>query len=171
MGRFLHLNLANTRCNVSVVYLAYSFLLGLVAGSLIGFDSSLSCASLMRAAPSCGMSIVGLFTVSLLPLLISALAVFTSQIWLLIPLAFMKSFCFSYVCIGIFCGFGSAGWLICLLMMLPEGLLMGGLWWYWQQCLNDCAYRSGLLAFLVSCGIIWFDFSVISPFLADIINI
>ena len=171
MGRFLHLNLSNTRCNVSVVYLAYSFLLGLVFGSLISSGSGFSSVSLMRAAPCGSMSIVGLFTVSMLPLLISAFAVFTSQIWLLIPLAFLESFCFSYVGIGILAGFGSAGWLVCLLMMLPEGLLMGGLWWFWQRCLNDRGFRSGLLVFVVSCGIIWLNYSVISPFLAEIINI
>lgn len=173
MGRFLRLNLPTGRCKVSVTFLASSFFLGLCAGSWFSIQAGILIFPTMRTAASCGVSIPGLLSANLLPLLFSAFAVYISQIWLLVPIAFWKAFQFSYVGMGVMAAFGSAGWLIRLLMMFSDILMLGVLWWYWLRALSGrrgCALVVSLVPFSAAVLIASLDYSVISPFLADMIT-
>ena len=79
----------------TTVFLALSFLIGLVSGILIFFAAGESFLSLMRSAFYSPVSIVGLLCVTALPFLFSAIAVFLSQPWLMFPICFGKASFFS----------------------------------------------------------------------------
>jgi hypothetical protein len=115
------------------------------------------------------VSIVRLLAVTFLPFLFSGFAAFVSRTWLLIPIAFFKSFTFSAAYIAVMLSFGSAGWLIGFLLMFSSICTMPILILYWIRY-----SRKGFLLWkkialflliFVLCGI---DFYVISPFLAGL---
>ena len=126
----------------------------------------------MRAAVYSRVSISGLLSAMLLPLLFSAFAVYISNTWLLIPIAFSKAFAFAFLGIGILVSFGSAGWLVRLLLMFGDIVMLPVLWWYWQKALtarqNPLPHCAAAAAFALLIG--GLDYCVISPFLANLIS-
>lgn len=174
MGRFLRLNLPTGRCKVSVAFLASAFFVGLCLGSYCSMEAGELLFPTMRTAVSGGVSISGLLAANLLPLLFSAFAVYISQIWLLIPIAFWKAFQFSFVGVGLAAAFGTGGWLVRLLAMFGDGLMLCVLWWYWLRAIagrRSTALVTALAVIAAAAAITSLDYSVISPFLADIITI
>lgn len=174
MDRFLNFNLPTWRCKGPKVILACAWIAGFAGGIFCSFCASNSLFPTMRAAVSGCVSIHGLLSVVLLPLLFSAFAVYISQPWLLIPLAFIKTFVFSFLAVGIMAAYGSAGWLVRSLLMFSDGLMLPVLWWYWSQCLERSCISvwkawAGVLAFSALIGSV--DYCVISPFLANLISI
>lgn len=174
MDRFLNFNLPTWRCKESKVLLACAWFSGLVAGVFCSLSASDSLFPTMRAAVQSCMSIPGLLSAILLPLLFSAFAVYISQPWLLIPIAFVKTFRFSFLAVGVMAAYGSAGWLIRWLLMFSDSLMLPVLWWYWSASLD----RRGLaiakasavvLSVMIMIGSL--DYCVISPFLANLISL
>ena len=152
--------------------LNFLWFMGLIFGGLL----SSGCVSLfsnwMRAAYFADVSIVWLFAALLLPFLLSSLAVYFHQKWLLLPLAFLKAFLFGFS----FCGIGSccgrAGWLVCLLLFFSEIILFPLLFFFLKRCFFRFSVFSfselsvyAAFVFLVAS----FDRCVISPFLASLI--
>ena len=152
--------------------LACAWFLGLISGVLISLSASDILFPTMRAAISSCVSISGLLSAILLPLLFSAFAVYVSNYRLLIPIAFMKAFLFSFLGTGILASFGSAGWLIRALLMFSDIAILPLMWWYWLSALSgseNMAARSAA-AFLSAILIGSLDYCVISPFLANLIS-
>lgn len=154
-------------------FLAFAWILGLITGSFFSVSASNSFLSAMLSAASGRLSISGLLSAMLLPLLFSAFAVYISKEWLLIPIAFLKAFSFAYLGVGVMMAYGQAGWLIRCLLMFTDSLIMPLLWWFWLnaltlprgQMLGISALAGGVLVFIGS-----FDYFVISPFLANLIS-
>ena len=129
--------------------------------------------SLMRGILNGSVSIVSLLTVSLLPFLFSAFAVFISQLWLLYLIGFVRSFLFSFVSFGITVAFGSAGWLFRLLLMLGDCVTAPLLYLYMYRHLSSDSRFSAaeilrMIAITIFIGSI--DYCYILPFVADMIN-
>lgn len=153
------------------IFLAFCWIAGLVCGCILSLQTEVIHFSLMREVASCSVSIVGLFAV-LLPFLISAIAVYFSQVWLIFPISFLKAFSFAYVAASVSQAFGSSGWLIRLLLLFTDICTAPILFLLWLGCLNGFLnIRSAKwLFFAVICiAICGFDYFVISPFLYRLI--
>lgn len=164
--------LPTTGCRRKRFFLACTWILGLMAGSACSVHSGTLLTSLMRTAASSRVSIVGLMSAVLLPLLFSAAAVYISNIWLLIPIAFSKAFLFAYFAAGLTLSFGSAGWLIRFLFMFSDCMILPLLWWYWICFIdgrNRLFYRDTAVALAVAVMIGCFDYCTVSPFLASLL--
>lgn len=123
--------------------------------------------SWMRGVVPGSVSIVGLLGITVFPFLISALAVFFSTPWLLLLVCFCKAFLFSFVSLGIWQAFGSAGWLARLLWMFSDCIGIPLLYGFWLRHLSGDRAVGGLetgcyLAAFVLLGSV--DYRIISPF-------
>lgn len=173
LDRFLHLILPSRSCKEPSIYLACSFLTGLISGACIAAAASSSLFPTMRAAtPGC-VSISGLLLATLLPLLFSAFAVYIRQKWLLIPIAFSKAFLFAFLGVAFMSAFGSAGWLVRWLLMFSDILTLPLLCFFWLRAFSQ--ERSQSLCFAVAVGVIAvfigsLDYTVVSPFAAMLIS-
>lgn len=172
MDRFLNFNLSAWRCKKQIFLLACAYLIGLISGVLFSMSASGALYSTMRTAVSGRVSVFGLLSAILLPLLFSALAVYISKAWLLIPIAFCKAFLFAFLGIGIMASYGSAGWLIRILLMFSDILTMPLLWWYWLKALSGAHTRVWHAAAAAAPALLIgsIDYCVISPFLANLIS-
>ena len=126
---------------------------------------------MMRRAVSCPVSIVGLVVV-LLPFLFSAFAVYLSKTWLFLPFCFLKAFQFAYVAGSVSMAFGSAGWLIRLLLLFSDGCTIPVLLWIWLRWIGRGGRKA--LQQIAACTIlgamVWaVDYFVVSPFLGMLI--
>ena len=113
-------NLPAVTCGNAKWFLGLSFFLGHVSGVWCSGSASDLFLPAMRMAVSGCVSIIGLLSCSLLTFLISALAVYQGRHILLIPIAFVKAFLFSYVGYRLFLAWGQAGWLVTGLMMFSS---------------------------------------------------
>lgn len=172
MDRFFNFDLSAWRCKKPIFILACAWFLGLFSGVLFSMSASDSLGSTMRAAAGGCVSISGLLSAILLPLLFSAFAVYIFKPTLLIPIAFLKAFVFAFLGVGILGAYGSAGWLIRLLLMFSDILMLPLLWWYWLRAFSGPKRRvfdtsvAAVYALLVGS----IDYCVISPFLANLIS-
>lgn len=172
LDRYLNFDLSAWRCKKPIFVLACAYFIGLFSGVLISMSASDALVSTMRAAVFGRVSIFGLLSTILLPLLFSAFAVYISRPVLLIPIAFFKAFLFSFLGMGILAAFGSAGWLVRCLLMFSDILTMPLLWWYWIRSSSNqgTCQRSSLVCAAAVCLIGSLDYCVISPFLANLIS-
>lgn len=171
MARFLHHSLNIPGCNWRDSILALSWVLGLITGCTLCLSVDATTFSLMRMAPGRPVSIVRLLAVTFLPFLFSGFAAFVAQAWLLIPIAFFKSFTFSAAYTAVMLSFGTAGWLIGFLLMFSSICTMPILVLYWirysQKCYPLLSWNGFALIIMIFalCGV---DFFIISPFLAGL---
>jgi len=153
--------------------LAFVWLFGLLCG--VGFSGFAgdSYVSLMRSASACSVSIVSLLSVSLLPFLLSAFFVYLHSFAFICGLCFMKGCLFVFVSMGLYLSYGSAGWLLRLLMMFIDLCCLVPLWWCWLHFLSDS--DSGLLkpvftGGLIAGGIVCLDYLCVLPVLAKLVE-
>ena len=173
MGRFFNLKLPYFSRKSSLMLLAFSWFLGLFLGAVFSVAAGEPIVSLMRTAVSSRVSFSGLLTAILLPFLLSALAVFISEPYLLFVIAFLKAFTFSYVGIGVMAAYGSAGWLIRLLLMFSDCCFLPLLMLYWIRLISGkrgSAIPVTVVTGFLAVAIGSFDFCVVSPFLATLVS-
>ena len=154
------------------ICLAFFFLCGFLLGIFAFSCMDSSILPLMRSASVSPVSIVGILCVTILPFLISALAVYISEPWILFAVAFGKAFCFSFLSMAAMLSCGSGGWLVRLFLMFSDLLGLPVLYLYWQRSL--CRERSfspqeafTVLSLLLFIGSV--DYRMISPLLAGLI--
>ena len=173
MDLFFRLPFKSHSCKESWFYLACSFFSGLILGVFVSTTARDSLFSLMCTAEFGCVSIVGLLFVIFLPFLFSAFAVYICQSWLLIPIAFIKAFCYGFSYFGIAESFGAAGWLFQSLLMFSDTLLMPVLWWFWMRITSDkrnSLFVSTALTAIVTIVIGSFDYIIVSPFVTKLIS-
>lgn len=153
------------------VILIFTWVLGLCLG--IGFGRGLpdSFSSLMRAAAFDRVSIVGLFTVLLVPFLISAFAVYFSAPAAILPVILFKAFSFGCSCSGIVHAFGSAAWLVRILLLFSDCVGTTVLLWFSLRSISG--KRDTFLKDTALCVLICFftgavDYLLVSPFLMEL---
>ena len=120
------------------LFLAFCWCGGLICGILAYSTAGVSFAPMMRGAAFGAVSIAGLLGITTLPFLISAFAVSFSMAWLLFPVCFCKAFAFSFVSMGVLQAFGSAGWLVRLLLLFSDCTGMPLLYGFWLRHLPGC---------------------------------
>ena len=162
-------------CCMSVTWaLPFCWGLGLLLGATYGYRADRSYVLLMRIATSSRMTIVGLFVTLYIPLLLSASAVYLKHPQWLIPICFSKAFLFASCGCALFVVFGSAAWLVRLLLQFSDLCTIPFLYWF---CMRNITGRnlntqSDFLVCCVAAAIIGiFDFGVISPYLVKLIDI
>lgn len=173
MVGFFRTFLASGPRRVNAIILAFALLTGFTLGAYTATLAEPSSFSLMRTASESCVSIVCLLPALLLPFLFSAFAVYISQYWLLIPIAFTKAFFFSYLSAASLLLFRGSGWLVQLLLMFTDCLSMPVLCWFWLRTCTvsrESVLRSFVSAALVVIGIICLDYQFISPFLVELLS-
>ena len=155
--------------------LAFSWVFGLISGMAACCYAERTLTSWMRRSVYGTVSISGLLLVNILPVLLSALAVFLSSPVLLLVLCVCKAFLSGFVSLGVLVSFGSAGWLYRRLFLFSDCLILPVLYGYWLQCLNVenrkiHLYLHTLFTLAVASGVFFTDFYVISPYLACLID-
>ena len=161
-----------SRCKLKRNLLAHVWICGLVLGAIVSYSADNFPASMMRAAACGSMSISGLLVVQLLPLLLSAYAVYDSQPVLLVSVVFLKAFLVAYTGAGILIFYPVSGWLIRGLLMFSDMLTLPLLWFIWLSADPDSripfvcrAAFSTVLALVIGSV----DIILIAPFLARLI--
>ena len=153
--------------------LDFFWLSGLASGAAASIYAGDSLVSMMRAASVGCVSISGLLSVLVLPLLFSAFAVYIRQIRLLFPIIFIKAFSFSFVSMALDSSFGSAGWLMRILLPFGTSVSLPVLWWFWNRSITS-RQNQVLTDFVAALSVISvaaaFDYWLIVPFLADLIS-
>ena len=155
----------------SIFFLAFLWVLGFLFGLDMAQCAGDSYFLLMRGAFVGAVSIVNLLIVSLLPFLLSAIAVYIHSYPLLAVLCFIKSFSFAFVSSGVLFAGDRGGWLIRILFMFSDLFSMVLLWICWIVCAKKQV--SGGFCAILLCGfitvcIVFLDYVYVSPFLAGL---
>lgn len=129
---------------------------------------------LMRMAAKSRVSIVGLLTSAALPFLFLFYFAYIRRFWPIITICFLKGFLFCFGAAAVSIAFGSAGWLVRLLLQFTDVCLIPVFsWLVLRHCsagarpLQKDAVICGTLVVLI-CSL---DYCVVSPYLAMLIEI
>ena len=169
MNKFAFPYSSSGRRKYGTSILASCWTLGLVFGLCAVAAGSFNPA--FEQAADLPPSFFSIISVLLLPIVISLLTLFAGQRWLIFPLAFLKALCFAFVGWSIVITFGSAGWLIRLLLMFSDCASVPLLWWFWNKALTseiDALVPASIAAVLTILGIGIVDYGIISPFLVSL---
>ena len=128
-------------------------------------------AALLRHSVRTAPSLMGLLSAAICPFLLSGLAVYLSETWLLMMIAGVKAFCFGFCACGTILAFGDGGWLVRFLFLFSDYCLIPLLLFYWVRHIQDQAALPELCVYLITAVLICFvDYWVISPFLVSILR-
>lgn len=147
--------------------LGLSWIVGLFAGGSCFLSGADRLIPLMRVSVNGNVSIVCFFCLIFLPPFLSILAASTGMHSLLYVIAFGKAFLYAFASMALLLSFGSAGWLVRLLLGFSGILSAPVLYRFWLRCLYP---GSGLSALEVFCFISVYlligsiDYRVIMPF-------
>ena len=159
-------------CKRAFFLLAFVWFLGLESGRFYAAQSNNTYLLLMRVAAMTRPSIIGLAVSVLLPFLITIGSVYFARPSIIYILAFLWAELFGYSSACLQLMFGSAGWLIRLLLFFTDGWAILLLLWIWLRWIGGGARQAireitfcGIL-----CSVVWIiDYFVVSPFLGMLI--
>lgn len=160
-------------CKRKLLLLALCCCLGFFCGMIAAHRSDDTYFSMMRMAFTSHVSISGLIASVSLPFLFSAFAVYAGHSGLLYGLCFVKLFFFGLSSAAVHFAFGSAGWLVRLLLCFSDCCAVPVLCWFCirsisgnsRHLIRDFAVCAAWIATVVA-----IDICVISPFLASLID-
>lgn len=153
--------------------LSATWVAGLLAGLYTVSIVPTSYFSLMRSILYDRMSIVVLVLTLIFPFLFSYVAYRLSMPFLIFPIAFLKAFTFAYSAFGVVMAYGDAGWMMRWLLLFSDSFIVVLLLWFWFR--NASANRITLNKALLVCVLLasficLFDYSVILPLSASLVN-
>lgn len=156
-----------------LLFLASFWCTGLILGVYAASLTDNILPSLMRSAVYSPVSIVGLLGVYLLPFLFTAIAVFLSKSWLILPICFYKSFSYGMCAHAVTLTFGNSGWLLQLLFLFSDTVMLFLLCWFWIR--HIAGMRVSVVRDATICIVVFIilgilDCCCVSPFLAMLIN-
>lgn len=159
-----------SRCSIYVLIFFWTF--GLSFGMYFASMAEPDIASWMCALSYSGVSILGLLIVTLLPFFLSLFAVRFHQPWIIILLAFVKSFIFGYWRSFNILLFNNVGWLINFLLFFSDTCIVILLLIYWIVIF--CQRRPSTMPLfwfiiITSCFLCMFDWWFISPILTAVL--
>ena len=169
MFHYFRCNLINQKCLFGRIFLLLVWLSGLLFGVCVASGTGSFASSLMRGIFSDTVSIVSLFSVSIVPFLLSAFAVYMGFSQLLYLICFIKAFCFGFVSCLVHMSFGYAGWLAQLLLMFSDLFSVPLLFLFWMRHIScDCVFLFSkfILTFALLALIGSIDYCFVLPFLA-----
>lgn len=150
------------RALVTIVWLA-----GLIGGCLLASIQPKESIDLVRSIYYADAPISGLLITSMLPFAFSALVVWLRLPVLLLPIAFVKSICFSFCASCLILTFGNAGWLLYRFFIFSDSFAVVILLWFWNHHINAGANNLKLetvCCFLALFCIFFIDFNIVAPF-------
>ena len=151
------------------VLLAFGWILGSVIGLLLAVNCDPSVIYGIRGILAGEFSVWRMIFVIISPLVISFLAISHFSIWLLIPIAFVKGMAYAFVSALVFIAWGSAGWLIRLLLIFSDTVSAPVLLYFWLSSCRSGSKDLGLRFIpaaswiILACAI---DYRYVSPLLA-----
>ena len=159
--------------NFNNIFLMFFWLCGLIFGCWISFHFSESSISLMRSVAGSKTYIYAYFISLGVPFLITIIATSIHKLFLIYPVAFLKSSCFAICASCTFRSFGSAGWLISRLLLFSDSFGAVALIFFWlilPKIDNNSILKvaGSTLAFLIA--IVSIDVLFISPFTYVLLN-
>ena len=152
------------------IFLAFCWIVGLAFGIELSFTAGDSFLYLMRGSYG-SVSIVHLLLITLLPFLFSGMILYIPSPSLLYGLCLIKGLCFGFVSAGCLLAWGSAGWLVRLLLMFSDFLSLVPLWWCWLSCHPFRVQRNNasvVVSALIAACIVCLDYFCVSPIFAKV---
>lgn len=133
-----------------IIFLAFYFLIGFLFGLLSYTQIEEPAFSWMRRDLFSATSIIGFLSASLLPFLLSVIAVKSSKHWLIYLICFLEAFLFSYASAFIILSFQPIGFFIRSLLLFGDCISLPVLFFYWIRGLlyDFTACFSHLFSFL-----------------------
>ena len=153
-----------------ILFLFLTWILGLTIGYIRGMQVGNTVSAYFSVAGHFYVSAFALAVSVLLPLIISALAAFFIP-FALYPIAFMKAFLYglSIACLRV--AFGSASWLMLILLTFTETISIPFYLCFWSSLLRqgrDALHRNLLITATAAVLAAAVDYYVISPFLFEV---
>lgn len=142
------------------------WVLGLLTGCILVKKAATSSFSQMRMLVNSHVSIFSVLLITFFPLVISAIALWFSKPWLLLPLAFTKAFLFGFVSSCVMVAFGNAAWLVRWFVLFTDSVMSVCYLWLWlkegtSDNINGLLLTS-IFASIVVCSL---DYFAVSPYL------
>ena len=159
-------------CKRSFLLLAFIWFLGLMSGVHYSQQASNTYLLLMRAASGFRLSIIGLAISVLLPLIISATAVYFSKPAVIYALTYLYALSFSYTGCCLRMLYASAGWLIQFMLLFSHCITIPFYCWFSMRYINGrkpTFIRDLWIGIAVTSVVGAIDILVISPFLTALI--
>lgn len=173
MVRFFHSRFLSTSRKGTATILALILCSGYCAGSFIGKLSCSSVSSMMCMAVTSRVMIISLLSVISLPFIVTVIAVYLRQNWLILVIAFFRSVSFSYLGSCILCSYAFSGWLVLFLFLFSDCISLLILCWLWVHVLkgDDIRLRPRLsVVFVLLLVVVSLDCHYISPFLVSLLS-
>lgn len=129
---------------------------------------------LMRMAAKSRVSIVGLLTSAMLPFLFVFYFAHIRNFWPITVICLMKGILFSFGAVAVASAFGSAGWLVRLLLQFTDICLIPIFsWLVLRSCVKDAGrlQKDAVICSAMVALICSLDYCVVSPYLAMLIEI
>lgn len=163
---------SDSSCILSAFTLAFLWLLGLVLGAYLGMKCPVSYLHTLYFAAASPPTIFGLFISTFLPFVFCMYGSYRKKKWLIYISCFYKVFTFSFCSAALSVAFGSAGWLIRFLFRFTDFMTLGVLCWFCIRSMMGILREQDYIICVAICvpfGI--FDYCIVSPFLAMLIDI
>lgn len=158
-------------CRQSLCALALCAVFSAGLGAFFAGTSGDSYILLMRMAASRNVSIVGSVVSVFLPFLVSFFIIAHSKPWLVYLICGLRIFLLASAGFAIGRSFGSASWLVRLLLQMPDLCLIPVLIWFsLLSFAGRCTKRVTVGCILLTAVIGMLHYCVISPFLANLID-
>ena len=153
----------------NILWFAFTWLAGLVAGGFIAMQTHFSVFSLMLAAHS-GVSIVRLLLIAIIPYAITIILYLVFTKHFIYPLSAIKGFTYAY-CSLLILMFPNCGWLLKSLLLFTASVSVVILNWMWIRILcNKIKINEMILCAFIICSVCIFDYFCIIPFSISLFN-
>ena len=166
----LYIQNRNTPCIIRVSILAFLWVFSTIVGWLVSSNDT-HILSLMPAATQCSLSIIGVLTISILPLVITIAGLVTNKFVIIYILYIIKAFSAGYLLYAISCVYGSSGWLIQSLLLFSGNWTCLLILWitfrhirHRSRALSKDAFFSIVACFAIAI----IDYLYIAPFLRTV---
>lgn len=158
--------------NASLLYLAFTWCLGLSYGMYFALRAEFVSYSMMHSLLSSPVSIVSLLVAGIVPLIVSVIFIRFRLSVFILPVAFSKSFLISFCQCCLLTSFGSAGWLVKAVIMFSGSINSALLLFYWSLYINQTGQwhiRSFLILTFAVISVCFVDYCFISSYFAAMI--
>ena len=159
---------AAQRISLNLILFSGIWFLGLLTGMIAAADLDDLFLPLMRPV---GVSIFRQIAAILLPFLFAAIAAYLDKPYLLHMICFFKVITFGFCSMLIYRAYGSAGWLIRLLLQFSDILSLPLLCWYClRQFERPRPYKDLIYCSFLAGIFVCIDHFAVLPFLAELID-
>lgn len=151
----------------SSILLMIAWVAGLLLGGVVAAVSQETLSEAFRTASLSGSTLSGIVLPSLLPFLLSALAVYFSAPKFLTFICGVKAFSFAFCGFGLCFVYGQCSWLIRLLLMFTDVFSLPILYFYWTRYSSGerrPSWITNICIFCILLVISSIDHCFISPF-------